>query len=83
MSLFYKFSKNRNISFIFSSIIVLVGFGLMHYSGGVTIYSVLLLQGLGSIFELYGYYKTRNIIVPYISHILTDALLMSLILISL
>ena len=59
---------------IVSSVIVLIGFGLIHYDyPNNTIYSILLLQGLGTVFELYGYLKTKNIFVPYISHILTDA----------
>jgi hypothetical protein len=37
-----------------------------------TLVSVLLLQGLGSFFEMYGYIKTKNLFVPYISHLLTD-----------
>ncbi|RAP51635.1 MAG: hypothetical protein BZ138_04700 [Methanosphaera sp. rholeuAM270] len=78
MRLFYKYSENRNVSFILSSLIVLVGFGLLHYDGNTAIYSVLLYQGFGTIFEVYGYYKTRNLLVPYLSHLLTDAFLLSL-----
>jgi len=78
MKLFYKYSENKKVSFILSSLIVLVGFGILHFSDSVTIYSVLLLQGLGSIFELYGYFKTKNLFVPYLSHLLTDGFLMGL-----
>ncbi|MBR0472195.1 MAG: hypothetical protein IJI98_05805 [Methanosphaera sp.] len=83
MRLFYKFSQKRKLSFIVSAIIVMAGFGLLHYTDGVTLYSVLLIQGLGSIFEVYGYYKTRNLLVPYLSHLLTDAFLMSIMLLQL
>lgn len=78
MGFFYKFSENRNISFILSSVIVMAGFGLLHYGEGLTVYSVLLIQGLGTIFELYGYYKTKNLFVPYLSHLFTDMFLMGL-----
>ena len=81
MRVFYKFSQNRNFSIAISTAIVLLGFGLLHYAPPTnTLVSVLLLQGLGSMFEMYGYLKTKNIFVPYISHILTDALSFVLIL---
>ena len=75
MRFFYKYSERRDVSLVFSSVIVLMGFGLLHYNGSII--SVLLLQGLGSIFELYGYIKTKNLFVPYLTHLLTDVLLMS------
>lgn len=74
LRVFYKFTNNTKISIAISTIIVLIGFGLIHYAPGYnTLISVLLLQGMGSIFEMYGYIKTKNIFVPYLSHILTDA----------
>lgn len=74
MRLIYKFTGNRKLSLIISIIIVLTCFGLIHYDPATsTILSVLLIQGLGSIFEVYGYIKTKNLFVPYISHLLTDA----------
>lgn len=76
MGFFYKYSERKDVSFIFASIIVMVGFGLLHYSGDVTLYSVLLIQGLGTVFELYGYAKTKNLIVPYLSHLFTDEFLL-------
>jgi len=76
MRFFYKFSNNRNVSIAFASIIVLSFFALLHYDGSLM--NVLIFQGLGSMFELAGYLKTKNLYVPYITHILTDAFLMSL-----
>lgn len=82
MRLVYKYSNNKKLSIILSSIIILIGFGLIHYDPSTTtIISVLVLQGFGTIFELYGYLKTKNLFVPYISHILTDALIFTLMLI--
>lgn len=71
---FYKFTDNIKVSMTISVAIVLTVFGLMHYYPAEnTIISVLLLQGLGSMFEMYGYIKTKNLFVPYIAHLLTDA----------
>jgi len=74
LRLFYKFTDNTKVSMALSVAIVLTVFRLMHYYPAEnTIISVLLLQGLGSMFEMYGYIKTKNLFVPYIAHLLTDA----------
>ena len=84
MRLIYKFTSNRKLSLIISTIIVLTCFGLLHYDPQTsTIISALLIQGLGSIFEIYGYIKTKNLFVPYISHLLTDGLIFIIILLGL
>ena len=80
MRLFYKISNRRNISFAASSVIIMIFFGLLHYDA-TSIANCLLLQGLGTVFELYGYYKTKNLLVPYLSHIFTDAFIMIMFLI--
>ena len=77
----YKYSGNKRLSVIISSVIVLIGFGFLHYLPPEnTVISVLLLQGFGSVFEVYGYVKTKNLFVPYLSHFFTDALIFALIL---
>lgn len=74
LRIFYKYSNNRKLSIALSTAIVMMGFGFLHYAPGyTTLISALALQGFGTIFEMYGYLKTKNIFVPYISHILTDA----------
>ncbi|MGN0176769.1 MAG: type II CAAX prenyl endopeptidase Rce1 family protein [Methanobrevibacter sp.] len=80
MRLIYKGTNNRKLSITISTAIILVFFGLIHYDFQTSIISVLLLQGLGSTFEFYGYIKTKNLFVPYLSHILTDAVIFTLIL---
>lgn len=80
LRLFYKFTEKRNLSFALSSIIIMIGFGLLHYDFSSPVIGVLLLQGLGTSFELYGYFKTKNLFVSYLSHILTDATIFILIL---
>lgn len=77
----YKYSGNKRLSVIISSVIILIGFGFLHYLPPEnTVISVLLLQGLGSVFEVYGYVKTKNLFVPYLSHFFTDALVFALVL---
>ena len=81
MRVFYKFTSRRNLSFIASMILVLVFFAFLHYDPATTsIASVLLVQGVGSLVEMYGYAKTKNLFVPYISHLLTDAFVFAIIL---
>ncbi len=81
---FYKYTDNRKLSIALSTAIVLISFGMLHYAPPYsTLASVLVLQGFGSIFELYGYLKTKNIMVPYISHLLTDAFIFTLIILGL
>jgi membrane protease YdiL (CAAX protease family) len=46
-------------------------FGLAHYQYGPII-QILLIQGLGSIFDLYAYLKTKNVLVSYSAHLLFD-----------
>ena len=73
MRFVYKFSNNKNLAIGVSSVIIIIGFGLLHYAPPYsTLISVLALQGFGTIFELYGYLRTKNLFVPYISHLLTD-----------
>ena len=80
MRLFYKYTNNRNLSLAISSVIILISFGMLHYEPPYsTLISVLALQGFGSMFELYGYIRTKNLLVPYLSHLLTDAFVFILI----
>lgn len=80
LRLFYKYTDNRNLSMALSSVIIMICFGLLHYAPPYsTLISVLLTQGFGTIFELYGYIRTKNVLVPYISHLLTDVVVFILI----
>ena len=71
MSIIYHFTKNRKLSIIISSIITMTIFGIAHYQYGPLI-QILLIQGLGSIFDLYAYLKTKNVLVSYLAHLLYD-----------
>ena len=84
MRIVYKYTNNRKLAIVVSTAIVLVFFGLLHYDPEVTpLLSVLVIQGFGSIFELYGYIKTKNVFVPYLCHLLTDAIIFLMMLIGL
>ena len=83
LRLFYKYSNNRKLSVVVSMILVMAFFGLLHAMDTKSILSVLLLQGAGSIFEFYGYIKTKNILISYITHLCTDVFLFILIIMGL
>lgn len=80
LRLMYKYTGNRKVSVIVSMSIVMIFFALLHLMDMESLVSVLVLQGFGSIFEFYGYIKTKNLIIPYITHLCTDLLLFSIIL---
>jgi hypothetical protein len=80
LRVFFKYTSNRRLSIISSSIITLIFFGLIHLEPAVSILSVLLIQGAGSIFHLYVYLKTKNLFASYISHLMTDSIILILVL---
>ena len=73
LRVFYKYTSNRQLSIIASSIITLIYFGAIHSIDGTNIISVLIIQGAGLVFHLYAYLKTKNLFVSYLSHLMTDA----------
>ncbi|KZX16280.1 hypothetical protein MBCUT_09580 [Methanobrevibacter cuticularis] len=77
LSLFYKFTKKRKLSIVISTGIVLLIFGLLHFPTYHNIISILLLQGLGSIFIMFAYIKTKNIFVSFVIHVLYDLITFS------
>lgn len=73
MYVVYKSTNNRGLSISLGVIITLLIFGLIHYEAyNGRILQILLLQGLGSIFDLYAYMKTKNVVVSYIVHVIVD-----------
>ena len=79
LRLCFKYSNNRKASVIVSAFTVMMLFGLLHAVDIKSIASVLIIQGLGSIFEFYGYIKTKNLLISYITHLVTDVFLFSLV----
>ena len=62
LALTYKLSGDRKISIVCASVVTLVMFGASHFTGvggWRRIVSDILTRGLGSIFEFYGYLKTK------------------------
>ena len=76
----YKYSKNRKLSVICSVALVMLMFASMHAYNPVMFIFALCIQGIGSIFEFYGYIKTKNILVSYLTHLLTDEFIFMLLL---
>lgn len=69
----YRYTENRKKSIIISSILVMIVFGLLHVNTyNYKIIQILLFQGLGSIFELLGYLKTKNMAIPILVHMLLN-----------
>ena len=79
LTLFYKFTNNRKLSVVVSVALVMLMFGAMHSYNMVMFVFALFIQGIGSIFEFYGYIKTKNILVSYITHLCTDLFIYSLV----
>ena len=80
LRLFYKYSNNRKLSVIVSMIIVMICFGLLHAVDTKSLLSVIVIQGFGSIFEFYGYIKTKNLLISYLTHFFTDFFIFAIIL---
>ena len=76
LRVFFKYTSNRRLSIMLSSAVTLVFFALIHLEPGVSLLSVLLIQGLGSIFHLYVYLKSKNLFASYLSHLMTDAIVL-------
>lgn len=68
----YRFIENRKISIVAAGLITLLIFGLCHETGMETIIKVLLIQGLGSVFNLILYVQTKNVTATYASHFIYD-----------
>ena len=75
MTVLYRF-LNRKLSIVISSLAVVFTFGFIHagFYGGIL--NVILVQGFGSLFNLYLYIKTKNVAVSYTGHVLYDFILM-------
>lgn len=73
MYFIYKYTGNRKISIVISTLLMFLVFGLMHVNTyNYKILQILLFQGLGSIFEFAGYLKTKNLAVPILVHMIIN-----------
>lgn len=66
----YKYTDNRKLSIIIATTFTLIVFGLIHFPVYKSIISVLVLQGFVFIFPMIGYLKTKNILIPFLIHLL-------------
>lgn len=82
LRVFYKYSDNRKLSVVVSMLLVMIFFGLLHLMDLQSLPSVLIMQGLGSIFEFYGYIKTKNVFISYITHLLTDVFIFMMVILN-
>ena len=76
----YKYSNNRKLSVIISVALIMIIFASMHAFNPIMFIFALFIQGFGSIFEFYGYIKTKNVLVSFLCHLLTDEFIFMLML---
>lgn len=72
LRILYKYTNNRKLSVIASVALVILMFASLHASNPVMLIFALFIQGIGSIFEFFGYIKTKNVLVSYLCHLFTD-----------
>lgn len=69
----YKSTGNRDMSIGIGIVGSLFLFGMSHYSAySGRVLQILMVQGCGSIFNLYAYMKTKNVLVSYVLHLIID-----------
>ena len=76
----YKYSNNRKLSVIISVALIMIMFASIHAFNPIMFIFALFIQGFGSIFEFYGYIKTKNVLVSFLCHLLTDEFIFMLML---
>ncbi len=70
----YQKTGNRKKGVIVGIVASLFVFAVAHLSTYDSLLQVLLIQGVGHIFCLFGYLKTKNVLVSYATHLLNNAL---------
>mgnify|MGYP003318594614 CR=1 FL=1 len=72
-------NNNRKKSILVATFFTMILFGVTHLSSFfaseynlVTLVYSILFKGLGSIFEIYSYVKTKNIFISYLIHLVHD-----------
>ena len=78
MKIAYKISNNRKISIIIPMLIVMILFGALHVVEYNNLLISVVIIGFGSIFEMFAYLKTKNLWISYLTHLLTDLILLGL-----
>lgn len=70
----YRLTKKRTLSIVIATTLSLLCFALIHMTTYNSVIQILLLQGLASLFCMYNYLKTKNILTSYMQHVLFDAI---------
>lgn len=71
----YKITNNRKISIITGVLVTCIIFGLLHYTAYYNLIYILVVIGLGTIFPMYAYIKSKNILITIIIHFLYNAII--------
>ena len=74
LTLMNKLTKKRTLSIVVATIFSLFCFAMIHFTTYNNIVQILLLQGAATIFCMYNYLKTKNILTSYLQHFLLDAI---------
>ncbi len=82
MRVIFKYTNNRKLAIVVSMILVMFIFASMHAYSFITLIFAIFVQGFGSIFEFYGYIKTKNVFVSYLTHLITDVFIFLLVMFS-
>lgn len=65
----YKITNKRKLSIIIATLICAIIFGLLHLPAYQNIIVSILTVGIGDIIIIYGYLKTKNILIPFTAHL--------------
>ena len=74
LTIMNKKTKKRTLSIVVATTVSLLCFALLHATTYNSIIQIIVLQGFVSIFCLYNYLKTKNILTSYFEHLLFDAI---------
>ena len=73
LSLLYKYaSKIDNCMIAISMILTSVLFGAIHMFAYSSLLQPLLILGLGNLVLIFAYVQSKNILIPYVSHLVVD-----------
>ena len=72
LSIVYKKMHKRKLGIVLGILVNAVIFGALHYSVYGNLLQVILVQGSSAVVGDYQYLRTKNIMIPYVSHLLVD-----------
>ena len=72
LTVLYRKTGKRKLSIIVAILINAVAFGLLHYGTYGSLIWVLVAQGTSGVLLSYLYLRTKNVLVPFLNHLLYD-----------